>query len=361
MYSLIRTLLFQLKPESVHELIIAFSRFAGQFQAIRSLLEKTSQYEDSRLNVSVGNLDFPNPIGLAAGFDKNGQAVDMLQSLGFGAIEVGTVTPKAQPGNPKPRLFRLKEDQAMINRMGFNNDGVNALVERLRGSRKKIPIGINLGKNKSTEIDEAVEDYLIGLYRARKVADYFTINISSPNTKNLRNLQQESYLYPLIRRIMETRDQLASKSGKSKQIWLKIAPDLSDQELEIIVGIALELKVDALIVNNTTISRPDLISEYRNEVGGLSGKPIACLSDQILKKTYELTRGKIPIIGVGGIFSAEDVFRKISLGASMVQIFTGLIYKGPGLVKKINRELIRLMDKSNCRGIKDLTACAVKK
>jgi dihydroorotate dehydrogenase len=353
-YTPLKKFLFQFNPEFIHELVIKLLQLSKKIPGLLILIDKLSSFHHPRLKVQIGNLTFPNPIGLAAGFDKNGEAIAGLQALGFGHLEVGTITPVAQTGNLKPRLFRLIEDQAVINRMGFNNKGVDYLTKQISGALPKVPIGINLGKNKQTPIKSAADDYLIGLKKAWPYGDYFTINISSPNTENLRDLQQEDYLLPLIEKIIKKRDRLCETSKQFKQIWLKIAPDLSESEIKKIIDIALSAKIDALIVTNTTISRSNLTSLYQNETGGLSGKPLGELSNLALSIVTEYVNGKIPIIGVGGIFHAEDVFRKLSMGASMVQIFTGFIYEGPGIVKQINKNLIRLMDLKNIQDIADL-------
>jgi len=354
-YSILKRILFQFQPEFIHEVVLTFLRHARKVPGLLNVIEKYFRYHNPRLTVQIGNLTFPNPIGLAAGFDKNGEAVSGLQALGFGHLEVGTVTPLAQSGNPKPRLFRLKKDKALINRMGFNNRGVDYLTEQISGKHLKVPIGINLGKNKNTPLDSATEDYLIGLTKAWQYGDYFTINISSPNTENLRNLQQESYLEPLIKKIITKRDQLSDETKQLKPIWLKIAPDLSESEIKTIIDIAISAKIDALIVTNTTITRPGLLSNLNDETGGLSGKPLSEISDLALSTVCKYVKGKIPVIGVGGIFQAEDVYRKLSLGANMVQVYTGFIYEGPGFVKQLNRQLIRLMDQNHTLKISDIT------
>ena len=361
MYRYIRPLLFRIDPERAHDFAIELCRFAGRVPMAEAFLEHLFQCEDSRLEVTIGNLTFPNPVGLAAGFDKDGQALSILQALGFGAIEAGTVTPMPQPGNPKPRMFRLQEDQALINRMGFNNAGVDALVERMRCLVRKIPIGINLGKGKETEIDDAARDYRYGMDRAWEVADYFTVNVSSPNTLDLRRLQREDFLLPLLKTILEFRDRQASKTGEHKQIWLKIAPDLKVGELEAIVDIALRTRIEALVIANTTVSRPRLSGRYRDQTGGLSGRPVKSLSDEILKRAHTLTKGEIPLIGVGGIFTAEDVYRKLSLGASMVQVYTGFVYRGPGMVQHIKRRLQAIMVREKRVRISEITGCAFRK
>ena len=355
-YSLVKRILFQFQPEFIHEVALKLLQLASKIPGLLTVIEKYSRYHDPRLTVQMGNLTFPNPIGLAAGFDKNGEAISGLQALGFGHLEVGTITPLEQPGNPKPRLFRLKEDRAIVNRMGFNNRGVDYLTQQISDKHRQVPIGINLGKNKHTPIDSATEDYLIGLKKAWKYGDYFTINISSPNTENLRNLQQESYLAPLIEKIISKRDQLSDETKKFKPIWLKIAPDLSESEIRKIIDIALFSKIDALVVTNTTITRPPLLSHFKDETGGLSGKPLSEISDLALGSVCKYVKGKVPVIAVGGIFQAEDVYRKLYLGADMVQIFTGFIYEGPGIVKQINKQLICLMNQNNIHKVSDIKA-----
>ncbi len=333
-------ILHRFDPERIHDQSVHFGSFIGKFKSLRWLLEKTFGFENDKLQVSLGNLDFPNPIGLAAGFDKNGEIVPVLQAIGFGFIEVGTVTPMAQPGNPKPRLFRLKTEKAVINRMGFNNNGVDSLVRSLAKVSKRVPVGINLGKNKSTEISKAAMDYVIGIEKAWEVADYFTVNVSSPNTADLRELQGEEFLKPLIDAVVEKREQLKIKTGQYKQIWLKIAPDLENSELEVICKAILESNIDALVISNTTTGRRQLSEKWKSEPGGLSGKPLFELSNNVLEQAGKLLKGNIPLIGVGGISSAEDVKTKMSLGASLVQIYTSLIFEGPGFVKALKKDLL---------------------
>lgn len=338
-YKALQKALFQLDPETIHEKVIDLNRLVRKQPLALDILRGVTSRNQKSTQVNLNGINFPNIIGLAAGFDKNASAVDLLQALGFGFLEVGTITPKAQPGNPKPRLFRLRADQAIINRMGFNNDGINQLVANLQNARRWVPIGINIGKNKNTPLDDAWEDYVKCLEGGWHWGDYFTVNISSPNTKNLRDLQSESFLTPLIKKILQKRDELQTSTGKHRPVWLKIAPDLSNEELEVISGIAMDLKLDALIVSNTTIGRENLRSFHRHEEGGLSGKPLKQKSDEALAKVASFTKGDIPIIGVGGIFTGADAFRKICLGASLVQVYTGLIYQGPMMVRQMLKEL----------------------
>lgn len=350
---LLKSILHQFDPEWVHEQTLALCSKIQTIPGFQSLLTRGFFFEDPRLRVSIGNLNFPNPIGLAAGFDKNGIAVPLLQTLGYGHIETGTVTPQAQPGNKKPRLYRLHSDEALINRMGFNNLGIDFLSGRLENIERRIPIGVNLGKNKQTPLDRAYNDYILGMKRAWTVADYFTINISSPNTPNLRSLQQENYLYSFLEKIIKARDELAQRSGKLRQIWLKIAPDLNDHEMEVVSQVSLKLSIDALILTNTTLSRKGVRDLHQTQSGGLSGRPLFTLSNSVLNKMYRLTEGLIPLVGVGGIFTAEEAFRKISLGASLVQIYTGLVFAGPAIVKTIKKGLIRILNQKNLKQIID--------
>lgn len=349
-----KTLLHSLDPEQIHDLTVAFLSQIKNFPGLLKLISAFYNFEDSKLNTSIGNLKFSNPIGLAAGFDKDGVAVSVLQALGFGHIETGTVTPKPQSGNSKPRLFRLSADQALINRMGFNNKGIEVLVNSLSKVKRQVPIGINLGKNKITPLNEAHNDYVQGLSQSWNSADYFTINISSPNTKDLRSLQKEDFLFPLLKKIMAAKTELANRWNKDRQIWLKIAPDLNENEIEVIVQIALELKIDALIVSNTTISRPELVSGERTQTGGLSGKPLLEISNHVLKSVSGYTKGRIPLIGVGGIFEAQDIFDKLSLGASLVQIYTGLIFEGPGIVKKLKQQLLKILIENQVEDLSEI-------
>lgn len=338
--NLTRLILHKFDPEVVHELAIKSCSTVSTFPLLNKAVQKIYQYENIALNRTIGNLTFPNPIGLAAGFDKDGVAVETLQSLGFGFIEVGTITPISQPGNDKPRLFRLKEDEAVINRMGFNNKGVDQLIHSLSKVSKTVPVGINLGKNKNTSLDNAANDYITCLEKTWEYADYFSVNISSPNTENLRDLQQEEYLAPLIESILNARNDKITSPEDYKQVWLKIAPDLDDKELQVISDLVVNLKVDALVVTNTTITRPGIKSSDKSQTGGLSGKPLLELSNQILSKVRQLTKGKVPLIGVGGIFTGDDVLTKMNLGADLVQLYTGFIFNGPGFIKKLKKDLV---------------------
>ncbi len=359
-FNLLKPLLFALHPENIHEKILALGRVASKHPALLNGVRAIFYLEDERLQTQVGNLRFPNPIGLAAGFDKNAEAVPLLESLGFGAVEVGTVTPKGQAGNEKPRLFRLLADRAIINRMGFNNEGIGAMTHRLQRLKKNIPLGINLGKNKSTPNEEAVQDYALLLEKAYPFGDYFVLNISSPNTPGLRGLQEIENLKPLLRGLLQQRDQLAATGGKTKPLWLKLAPDLQSDELQAICQLALELRLDALVLTNTTVTRPNLTSPLSIETGGLSGKPLRALSNQRLAEAALFTQGRIPLVAVGGIFNAHDVIEKLRLGASFVQVYTSLIFEGPGLIKNLKSNLLKLMEQEGLKSLDQFPRKALK-
>ncbi len=297
-------------------------------------------------------LSFPNPLGLAAGFDKNAEVVDGLFMQGFGFVEAGTVTPLPQPGNPCPRMFRLNEDKAVINRLGFNNLGVHAFVKNLQQRRQQGVVGANIGKNKDSL--DATHDYISALDAVYAHADYITINISSPNTVGLRDLQQKESLQKLMQALTRKRDGMVAAQGKRKPVLYKIAPDLTDQNKEDIVEVALAEKIDGLIVTNTTITRPSTLkSTHSGERGGLSGAPLFVQSTQTLRDIYKLSKGNIPLIGVGGISNAEEAYMKIKAGASLLQLYTALVYEGFGLVERINEGLVRLMEKDGFKHIQE--------
>lgn len=329
--SLIRPILFKFDPEEVH--YFTFSLLKNfPFLAKIFLLKPI---EDKRLEREVFGLKFKNPVGLAAGFDKDAKMFSELSELGFGFIEIGTLTPKPQDGNPKKRLFRLKEDSAIINRMGFNNGGIDAAVERLKNN-KNVLIGGNIGKNKITANEDAVNDYIICFEKLFPVVDYFVVNVSSPNTPNLRELQDKEPLTKLL----GTLQHLNSQKEKPKPILLKIAPDLTDDQLLDIIDIVKETKIAGVIATNTTLSRDNLISENRQETGGLSGKPLTKRSTEVIRFLSEKSGKAFPIIGVGGIHSADDAIEKFDAGASLVQLYTGFIYEGPQLIHDINKKLL---------------------
>ncbi len=337
MYQIFKKAAFMLSPETAHELTIdAFS--------LLSHLKLTGFLPGPKAQkpVNVFGIEFPNAFGLAAGLDKNGEAIDTLGAFGFGFLELGTVTPKPQPGNPIPRLFRIPEKEAIVNRMGFNNKGVDYLVERVKRSSYKGVIGINIGKNKDTPEEEAVTDYLYCLERAYEVADYIAVNLSSPNTPGLRNLQFGENLKQLIQALKDRQKQL-DEEYPHKPILIKIAPDLTEDEVKELAATFNELEVEGVIATNTTVTRETVEGlQHADETGGLSGAPVREQSNAILKAFCEKLDDSIPIVGVGGIMSERDVEEKMTLGADLVQIYTGFIYQGPGLVKRSVERLARL-------------------
>ena len=332
---LIRPLLFLFDPEKVHYFTFSLIRILSKIPGISALFESLYTVNDKRLETEVFGLKFKNPVGLAAGFDKDAALYKELSHFGFGFIEIGTLTPKGQEGNPKKRLFRLKEDQAIINRMGFNNGGVQEAVERLK-KNEGVLIGGNIGKNKLTPNENAVDDYLICFEALFDYVNYFVVNVSSPNTPNLRELQEKEPLTQLLQSLQK--ENLAKP--KSKPILLKIAPDLTDTQLLDIIDIVKETKIAGVIATNTTISREGLQSANRSEIGGMSGKPLAKRSTEVIRFLSEKSNKAFPIIGVGGIHSAEDAIEKLEAGASLIQLYTGFIYEGPALVKAINKKIL---------------------
>ena len=333
--SVIRPLFFSFDPEKIHHFTFSLIRFFHKI-GFGSIFRSIYKVENPKLERELFGLKFSNPVGLAAGFDKDAKLYKELSNFGFGFIEIGTVTPKPQPGNEKPRLFRLKEDAAIINRMGFNNDGVEEAVERLKGN-DKVLIGGNIGKNKTTPNEEAVNDYIICFEALFDYVDYFVVNVSSPNTPNLRALQEKKPLTDLLQTLQD-RNNLKEKR---KPILLKIAPDLTEEQLLDIIEIVETTKIDGVIATNTTISREGISSENKNELGGLSGKPLAKRATEVIRFLSEKSNKAFPIIGVGGIHSANDALEKLEAGASLVQLYTGFIYEGPGLIKQINKAIIK--------------------
>lgn len=339
MYKLIKPLLFQFDPEIIHYVVTGALRRVNRIWGVKSLLKNLYQLDDKRLATEVLGLKFNNPLGLAAGFDKNASMIEELAEFGFGFIEIGTVTPLPQPGNEKPRMFRLPQDDALINRLGFNNQGVDVVAARLKQvQRKGLIIGGNIGKNKLTPNEDAVSDYIKCFDRLFDVVDYFVVNVSSPNTPGLRELQEKEPL----KHILNTLQQRNNKNQISRPILLKIAPDLTNSQLDDIIEIVMETKIAGLIATNTTISRDDLVSSenLKKESGGLSGKPLTVRSTEVIRYLSEHSNKSFAIIGVGGIHSAEDAIEKIQAGASLIQLYTGFIYEGPGLVKRILKSLV---------------------
>jgi dihydroorotate dehydrogenase len=341
MYELIKPLLFQFDPENIHYAVTGGLRRANRIWGVKSLLKNLYQLDDKQLEREVLGLKFKNPLGLAAGFDKNASMIEELAEFGFGFIEIGTVTPLPQPGNEKPRMFRLPEDHALINRMGFNNQGVDVVAARLKQvNRKGLIIGGNIGKNKLTPNEDAVSDYIKCFDRLFDVVDYFVVNVSSPNTPGLRELQEKEPL----KHILNTLQQRNIKNDLSRPILLKIAPDLTNSQLDDIIEIVNETNIAGVIATNTTISRDDLLSSdnLKKQSGGLSGKPLAKRSTEVIRYLSEHSNKSFVIIGVGGIHSPEDAIEKIKAGASLIQIYTGFIYEGPGLVKRILKGFLQI-------------------
>jgi dihydroorotate dehydrogenase len=354
MYSFFRPLLFKLDPETAHQLTLQLIRLGG-FQPIGFCLRRI--FAAPRKPVQAFGLSFPNPVGLAAGYDKDGVAWRGLSALGFGHIEIGTVTPLPQPGNPRPRLFRMVEDQAVINRMGFPGKGAEAMVMSLRGSTRRpginlltgarstasarrpaaVILGVNIGKNKQTSNEEAVFDYLALLQNFAPLADYLAINVSSPNTEGLRRLQGRAALESLLTQIDAQRKLEQEKLEKHLPLLVKLAPDLTEAELEQALEAILRTGMDGVIVTNTTLARPALRSDHRGESGGLSGGPLRSLSETVLTSSLKKLDGRIPVVSVGGVMSPEDAKRRLELGAALVQVYTGMIFAGPGLIQKIIR------------------------
>ncbi|MBU6339699.1 MAG: quinone-dependent dihydroorotate dehydrogenase [Rickettsiales bacterium] len=351
-YKIVRPLIFKLDPENAHDLAIKFLKSNLIFPQIK---------EYRNLEQNLFGFNFRNPIGMAAGFDKNAEIAENLTKFGFGFVECGTVTPLAQKGNEKPRIFRLTEDKAIINRLGFNNHGANVFEHNFVKISNDSPhiIGINIGKNKDTK--EAIDDYLELLERFYSQCSYITINISSPNTENLRNIQKEDQLNLFLITIKTKKIELEKHYKKNTPIFLKIAPDLTLEEQEKIAIAVLASGIDGIIISNTTIARDkNLKNSNASETGGLSGKPLFAASNEVLKNFYKLTEGKIPLIGVGGISSAEDAYEKIKCGASLVQIYSAFIYEGFGLVERIKKDLSKLVKEGGFKNISEAVGIACK-
>jgi dihydroorotate dehydrogenase len=363
--SILRPLLFRLPPETAHEMALHFCAAGLRPPLARRLLARS--FESDSFNLQRFGLSFRSPVGLAAGFDKNGVAAEGLAALGFGFIEVGTVTNLAQEGNARPRLFRLSLDRALINRMGFNNDGARAVAENLKSHRPaNCVLGVNIGKSRAVSVEDAVADYLASFESVYEVADYVAVNVSSPNTPGLRQLQHADALYALLQALQTRNHELATGRADAKPLPLlvKIAPDLQEQELEAIVDVALRAQFDGIIATNTTTSRAGL--KTRAGVvsacgeGGLSGEPLRARSNEIIASLYRLTRGRLPIVGVGGIFNTADAWDKICAGACLVQIYTGFIYEGPGVVRDINEGLRERLTEQGFRTLDEAVGSQVK-
>ena len=342
MYERFKGLLFRLEPERAHDLTLHALEFASRHPGVLRLLDLAYRFKDARLSREVFGLTFPNPIGLAAGFDKNARALPALAALGFGFLEVGSVTAVPQPGNPKPRMFRLPEDEAILNRMGFNNEGAERVAERLerlaaRGERPNIPIGVNLGKSRAVPLEHAAADYLRALERLWEQGDYFVVNVSSPNTPGLRDLQDAEPL----ERLLGALQGFAARQAKAKPLLLKVSPDLGPGQLGSVVAVALRQGFAGFVAVNTTLARSGLQRDPL-EAGGLSGRPLGARALELLKQL--VASQPLPVVAVGGILSAEDALERLAAGAALVQLYSGLVYRGPGLVQKTKRLLAERAD-----------------
>jgi dihydroorotate dehydrogenase len=348
--SIIRPLLFNIAPETAHEFGIETLKIGLSSKTAQDFVCKKFAVERFEKIERFG-LKFKSPLGVAAGFDKNGAVVNQLAALGFGFVEVGTVTFNPQKGNEKPRLFRLPDDQALINRLGFNNEGTHNVVERLKKINPNCVLGVNIGKNKNVPNEAAIENYLQSFELAHSVADYVAVNVSSPNTPNLRELQKAENLEELLSSLQNRNREL-----KTKPLLVKIAPDLSDEEIEAIVDIARRIGINGIIATNTTIERENLRTKI-DETGGLSGKPLQKKSSEVIAKIHRYSNGKIPIIGVGGIFTAEDAFEKIAAGACLVQSYTGFVYQGFSFAHDINKGLAAILKQKGIKHLDDAIGC----
>ena len=334
MYTTLRELLFAFPPETIHEVGVNALGLA-QHEPIRGALRGHLQVEDPRLRTSVFGVDFPNPVGVAAGFDKNARIPDALGALGFGHVEIGAVTAEGQPGNPRPRLFRLREDKAIVNRMGFNNAGADAVAARLATHDRTVPIGANIGKSKSTPLEDAAEDYLYTYEKLAPYADFFVVNVSSPNTPGLRELQDREPLEAILTTLID---------AGAGPLLVKLSPDLHEEAIAEVVTLAESVGLDGIVATNTTIDRPDSLNDPNAaEQGGLSGEPIRERSTEAIRFVAERT--ELPIVGVGGIFDAADAYEKIRAGADLVQLYTGFIYQGPTVARDINRGLLQYLER----------------
>jgi dihydroorotate dehydrogenase len=363
LYDLVRPFLFTLPPEAAHTVGTGALDLSLLLPPVRGLVRSVVSVDDPALAVERFGIRFPNPVGLAAGFDKTGEHFNALGALGFGFVEIGTVTALAQPGNPPPRLFRLPADRALLNRMGFNNPGAEAVAARLRATKIEPVLGINLGKSKATPLEEAAGDYLRSLDLLEPFARYLVVNVSSPNTPGLRQLQDAAPLRELLRALRVRAAELASKrGGAARPILLKIAPDLTDAQVEEAVGIAREEGMAGIIATNTTVSREGLRTPARDVeamgAGGISGAPVHRRAVEVVSLVYRTTEGKMPIVGVGGVFTADDAWRVVRAGASLVQLYTGFIYRGPLVAREISRGLLARLKREGMRSIDEAVGAA---
>ena len=343
MFSVLRSFLFNLDPETAHDLVIKSLK-------LNIFPSKMFEVEDEQmLNIKLLGKNFPNPIGLAAGFDKSAEVYNSLLKLGFGFVEVGTVTPLKQLGNPKPRIFRLENDQALINRLGFNNDGIDAIKARIKSDKKKGILGVNIGPNKETK--DQKNDFSLGLRNFHDIADYITVNISSPNTEGLRDFHDQEKLKDLL----FTLNKIKKEKDTNIPLLLKISPDINNNHIPEIADVAIKNNISAVILTNTTNSnRDNLKSEFKQEEGGLSGDPLHQISTNMIKKFYKQLDNKIPIIGVGGVNSGKSAYEKIIAGASLLQLYTGFVYRGPSAAKDIKKELIQILKSEGVKNIKEV-------
>lgn len=360
--SLVRPLLFRLPPETAHEFALqALSRLPES--VVTKLVGGGASEYGQTLALNRFGLSFSNVVGLAAGFDKDGVALSALAALGFGFIEAGTVTFQPQPGNPKPRLFRLPQDKALINRAGFNNAGAAAFVKRVERHRPNCVLGVSIGKSKITPLEKATEDYLASFELVYRVADYVAVNVSSPNTPQLRDLQQAEQLSSLLKALQESNRRLQQVHGRERPMPLlvKLSPDLTPEQLETVIEVLLKLKIDGIIATNTTTAREPLVTDRARVAalgdGGLSGSPLRGRSTRMVADLYRLTSGQIPIVGVGGIFNAEDAWEKIAAGASLIQLYTGFIYRGPGIAREINEGLASILKREGFSNLDAAVGC----
>jgi len=356
--AIVRPVLFRLPAETAHDFALSSLSGALRVEAVRNAVEK--RYKRTPFGkLKRFGLTFSNPVGLAAGFDKNGEAADALSALGFGFIEVGTVTSEAQPGNPKPRIFRLPKDRALINRLGFNNCGAKQVVKNLKKHERDYVLGINIGKSRSVPFEKAIPDYLKTFGVVYEIADYIAVNVSSPNTPQLRDLQQPHLLNDLLTSLQRRNRELAEKYSltTTRPLLVKIAPDLNEAELRAIIAVAQENKVSGIIATNTTVKREGLSESRSENEGGLSGAPLHNQSNEIIRMIYRLTNGTMPLVGVGGVFTAENAWEKICAGASLIQIYTGFIYEGPSIARRINEGLRQIVSKEGFVSLDEAVGC----
>lgn len=354
-YGLARPVLFRFDAERVHEFAVrrleSWSRKPRVLKALRSRY----LHEEPRLSQELWGMRFPNPLGIAAGFDKNARLVNVLPHLGFGFVEVGTVTSEPQSGNPKPRMWRLPKDRGLVNKLGFNNDGADAVAARLaKAGAPLVPIGVNIGKARRVANNEAAQDYVRTFEKLQPYAGYVVVNVSSPNTPGLRDLQSPESIEEILRALKQKNAEMArAQGGKPRPILVKVSPDLLPKELEALVGVVLSERIDGIIATNTTTSRAGLQTPKPPQEGGLSGAPLRERSTRLIKEVHKLTEGRVPIVGVGGVFTAEHAWEKLQAGANLVQLYTGFVYGGPGTARSINEDLSELLEQNGYEHVAD--------